>query len=98
MFAVFSAVSCGLPRTLPNAQVAETRSYVYPENVVYTCETGYVLVNNDWTCGADGQFTGSSPVCEGNVIKVCCDTWVNNNVASRTAILKFSCYPAHFGK
>ena len=69
-FYYLPAKSCGHPQQVPNAAVLD-QEYFYMDTALYTCESGYALLggNGEMTCGPDGTFTGSVPVCEGNAVE-----------------------------
>lgn len=54
---------CGHPGDTPNGQ-REGNVFVYPNRVKYTCVEGYELIGRPYrTCGADGQWSGTLPMC-----------------------------------
>ena len=63
---MISAKSCGNPPAVTGA-VYDNRVYSYPENVTYSCDTGYYETGGSsvlW-CGVDGNYVGSQLVCQG---------------------------------
>ncbi len=64
--------------TCSNLPVLENGSTVYSSGIVnkrpvgsrgnYSCNTGHLLIGNiSRTCQNDGNWSGSSPACEGNI-------------------------------
>ena len=68
----FAAVECG-PLTDPdNGHVDMSEGITFGSTATYTCDTGYTLSGGSQsrTCGADGTWTLSKPLCEGIFIKL----------------------------
>lgn len=58
---------CGAPLVPYNGKMNFTNKGVYPSTATYKCKRGYKRVSGDRvrTCGTDGRWTGTLPVCEG---------------------------------
>ncbi|XP_013383226.1 sushi, von Willebrand factor type A, EGF and pentraxin domain-containing protein 1 [Lingula anatina] len=57
-------VKCRKPPSLQFGRV-EGKSFVFGSKVTYHCDTGYKLIGRQTLkCNADGQWGGSSPICD----------------------------------
>ena len=62
------AVPCGTLSTPTNGQVSADGN-TFHSQANYSCSEGYVLNGNSTrTCQSDGQWSGSVPTCEGQVL------------------------------
>ena len=60
------AVNCGVLTNPTNGQVNTSSRTTFGSTGAYTCDTGYSLSGSQTrTCGADGNWTSSEPICEG---------------------------------
>ena len=61
-------VSCGEP-SIPNGSVDTSAGTSFGDVARYSCDTGYTLSGlAERTCLADGQWSGSVPTCEGEIV------------------------------
>ncbi len=67
----FSAgVSCDLPGIPSNGRVDTSAGTSLGDVARYSCDKGYTLIGlNETTCQADGQWNGSVPTCESEILK-----------------------------
>ena len=65
------AVPCGTLNNPTNGEVSADGS-TFGSQANYSCSEGYVLNGNSTRmCQADGQWSGSEPLCEGQDCCVC---------------------------
>ena len=61
----FTAIPCGNLSSPANGQVILDAS-TFGSQANYSCSEGYILNGNSTrVCQADGQWSGSEPICEG---------------------------------
>ena len=59
-------MDCGSLSNPANGSVNHTAGTTFRQNATYSCDTGYNLVGNSTsTCQATGNWSGSSPTCQG---------------------------------
>ncbi len=65
-----TVVSCDSPLTDPaNGQVKTSSGTTFGSTASYSCDAGYNLTGStERTCGADGMWSLSEPVCEGEFL------------------------------
>ena len=68
---LFSAgVSCGQPGIPINGRVNTSVGTSFGDVASYSCDVGYLLIGlNETTCQADGQWNGSVPTCESELLQ-----------------------------
>ena len=68
---MYIVVMCPVLNSPPNADVQHPNGVAYQSTAEYTCDNGYErsLGNLERTCGTDGTWSGSEPVCTGETIK-----------------------------
>ena len=60
------SVDCGSLTDPTNGQVNTSSGTTFGSTATYTCDTGYTLSGSQTrTCGANGMWTPSKPLCEG---------------------------------
>ena len=64
---LFSEVSCGEPGDIKNG-TKNGKSYLYQDQVTYTCNDGYGITTGDAvrTCGENRTWSGKKPECGRN--------------------------------
>ena len=63
-------VSCGQPEAPSNGRVNTSAGTSFGDVARYSCDTGYTLNGPaERTCQADGQWNGSVPTCESEILK-----------------------------
>ena len=63
-------VSCGQPVSPSNGRVDTSAGTSFGDVARYSCDEGYMLIGlNETTCQADGQWNGSVPTCESELLK-----------------------------
>ena len=63
-------ISCGQPDSLSNGHVNTSAGTSFVDVARYSCDTGYTLNGPaERTCQADGQWNGSVPTCESEILK-----------------------------
>ena len=66
MFLFLTAVDCGSLPDPANGRVDHTAGTSFRQTATYSCNTGYDLVGDSTrTCQAAGNWSGSTPTCEG---------------------------------
>ena len=62
-------MTCPSLTSPPNADVRHPIGTEYQSTALYTCDSGYERGSGDLarTCGADGTWSGSEPVCAGEI-------------------------------
>ena len=64
-FLLLTVVDCGTLPNPSNGSVSHTAGTTVGQTATYSCNTGYNLVgDNNRTCGATGEWSGSEPTCE----------------------------------
>lgn len=68
MFLSHSVVDCGQPASMEDAVLLSLTGTTYGSVAKFDCDEGSVRRSGDNSsvCGADGQWTGPTMVCEGN--------------------------------
>lgn len=68
MFLSHSAVDCGQPASVEDAVLLSLTGTTHGSVAMFDCDEGFVRRSGDSSsvCGADGQWTGPTVVCEGN--------------------------------
>lgn len=68
MFLSRSVVDCGRPASVEGAVLLSVTGTTYGSVAMFECDEGFVRRSGDnsCVCGADGQWTGPTMVCEGN--------------------------------
>ena len=63
-------VSCGQPDVPSNGCVYTSAGTSFGDAARYSCDEGYMLIGlNETTCQADGQWNGSVPTCEREILQ-----------------------------
>ena len=63
---ISTAVDCGALTDPENGLVDTSSGTTIGSTATYTCDTGYTLSGSQTrTCGADGNWIYSEPLCEG---------------------------------
>ena len=63
-------MDCGSLTDPANGQVNHTAGTTFKQIATYSCNIGYNLVGDSTrTCQATGNWSGSSPTCEGMLLK-----------------------------
>ena len=63
-------VSCGQPDAPTNGRVDTSAGTSFGDVARYSCDTGYTLNGPaQRTCQADGQWSGSVPTCESEILE-----------------------------
>ena len=63
---ISTAVDCGPLADPDSGQVDTSSGTIFGSTATYTCDTGYTLSGSQTrTCGADGLWTPSEPICQG---------------------------------
>lgn len=67
IFLAIAVVTCPSLERPPNGDVELPNGVEYQSRAFYNCSTGYRLTAGDLTrtCGAEGAWSGSEPVCTG---------------------------------
>ena len=61
-------INCGTLTNPINGQVDTSSGTAFQSTATYTCDTGYELSGSQSrTCGADGNWTSTEPVCNGTI-------------------------------
>ena len=61
---ILAAVNCSSPVDPVNGQINLPNGTTFGNTAVYTCATGYALSGSSLrSCGADGNWTNTSPIC-----------------------------------
>ena len=62
--------SCGQPDAPSNSRVDTSAGTSLGDVARYSCDEGYTLIGqNETTCQDDGQWNGSVPTCESEILK-----------------------------
>ena len=73
VFLILTAVDCGNLTDPVNGQVNHTAGTTVGQTATYSCNTGYSLVgDNTRTCQAIGNWSGSTPTCQGMLLRSVC--------------------------
>ena len=66
IYLTMKVVNCGSLVNPDNGQVDTASGTIFGRLATYTCDTGYTLSGSKTrTCGADGMWMPSKPLCEG---------------------------------
>ena len=72
VYVTSAAIPCGNLSSPVNGQVS-VEGNTFGSQANYSCSEGYVLNGNSIRiCQTDGQWTGSEPTCEGQVLWCVC--------------------------
>ena len=79
-------VTCGQPYNPSNGRVDTGGGTSFGDVARYSCDTGYTLNGPaERTCQADGQWSGSVPTCESEILEWC------NSLCLFIVIVLYSC-------
>ena len=66
---VLTVVDCGNLTDPSNGSVTHSAGTTFGENATYSCNTGYNLMGDRTrTCQATGEWSGSTPTCQGMLL------------------------------
>ena len=67
---ILTVVDCGTLTAPDNGQVDLTSGRTFGQTATYSCNAGYNLVgDSSRTCQAAGNWSGSTPTCQGMLLK-----------------------------